>query len=147
MLTDEFVPLLADHGLITTAIGLYGFSMGGYGALRLAGILGPARVAAVVAVSAALFASVSDAAPGAFDDAQDFARNDVMHQQSLLAGIPTRLDCGDGDSFKPAVKRYRSGFPASHTPTGGFQPGAHDENYWRRMATTELRFIARHLGP
>ena len=53
MLTDEFVPLLADHGLVTTAIGLYGFSMGGYGALRLAGILGPARVAAVVAVSAA----------------------------------------------------------------------------------------------
>ena len=132
MITDEFLPLLAERGLATERIGLYGFSMGGYGALRLAGLLGPDRVAAVVAVSAALFVSAADSAPGAFDDAEDFAANDVMHRQSQLTGIPVRVDCGDGDSFKPAVKRYRNGFPENETPVGGFQAGAHDEDYWRR---------------
>lgn len=145
MITDEFLPLLAERGLATERIGLYGFSMGGYGALRLAGRLGAGRVAAVVAVSAALFASAETSAVGAFDDAEDFAANDVMRRQAELADIPVRLDCGDGDPFKPAVKTYRAGFPADRRPAGGFQPGAHDEDYWRRMAPAELSFVGAHL--
>lgn len=145
MITDEFLPLLAEQGLSTARIGLYGFSMGGYGALRLAGVLGPDRVAAVVAVSAALFASAADSADGAFDDAEDFATNDVMGRQSQLAQIPVRLDCGRGDPFTPAVQRYRAGFAAENAPSGGFQPGGHDEDYWRRMAPAELAFVGERL--
>lgn len=145
MITDEFLPLLAERGLATERIGLYGFSMGGYGALRLAGSLGADRVAAVVAVSAALFPSAATSAAGAFDDAEDFAANDVMQRQAELADIPVRLDCGDGDPFKPSVKAYRVGFPADDRPAGGFQPGAHDEDYWRRMAPAELSFVGAHL--
>lgn len=94
MITDEFLPLLAERGLLTERIGLYGFSMGGYGALRFAGLLGPERVAAVVAVSAALFRSAADTAAGAFDDADDYATNDISHRQRQLDGIAVRLDCG-----------------------------------------------------
>src|SRR6476661_8045057 len=55
MVVEDFLPLLARHGLRTDRIGLLGWSMGGYGALWLATQLGPARVAAVVAESAALW--------------------------------------------------------------------------------------------
>lgn len=145
MITDEFLPLLADRGLSTERIGLYGFSMGGYGALRLAGLLGPDRVSAVVAISAALFASAADTAPGAFDDAEDFATHDVMGRQAQLDGIPVRVDCGNGDPFKPAVKDYRDGFSADRRPAGGFEAGGHNDDYWRRMAPAELAFVGEHL--
>ncbi len=146
MVIDEFLPLLADHGLQTERIGLYGYSMGGYGALRLAGILGPDRVSAVVAVSAALFRSAGETPPGAFDDADDFAAHDIMHRAAELNGIPVRLDCGRGDPFRRAVASYRDGFPTGHEPAGGFQAGGHDDGYWRRMAPAELAFVAQYLS-
>ncbi len=48
MVLDEFVPLLGGRGLKIHRIGLMGFSMGGYGALRLGGILGRWRCPVVV---------------------------------------------------------------------------------------------------
>lgn len=145
MVTDEFLPLLADRGLRTERIGLYGYSMGGYGVLRLAGLLGPGRVAAVVAVSPALWTSAGATAPDAFDDAEDFARSDVLGRQDQLRGIAVRVDCGRGDGFAPAVRRYVDGFAADHRPAGGFQPGGHDEPYWRSVAPVELAFLQQHL--
>jgi len=145
MVVEEFLPLLAGHGLRTDRIGLYGYSMGGFGALCLAGLLGPSRVAAVVAVSAALWIRAADTAPGAFDDAADFAEHDVMGRQRDLDGVPVRLDCGRGDGFAPAVRRYRAGFDHQAEPAGGFQAGAHDDNYWRRAAPAQLRFLGHHF--
>lgn len=43
------------------------------------------------------------------------------------------------------MKAYRDGFAATSKPQGGFQPGAHDENYWRRMAPDEMSFVGAHL--
>ncbi len=148
LVTDEFLPVLAARGLRanrTDRIGMYGFSMGGYGVLRLAGLLGPDRVAAVVATSAALWTAAGDTAPGAFDDAADFAAHDVFGRQGELDGITVRLDCGRGDSFQAAVHRYRDGFATGHRPAGGFQAGGHDEGYWRRQASAELAFLGDHL--
>jgi len=147
MVTEEFLPLLAGRRLQTGRVGLYGYSMGGYGVLRLASLLGPARVAGVVAVSAALWDAAGDSSPGAFDDAADFAAHDVMGRQQDLRGIPVRLDCGRGDGFAPAVRHYRAGFDAGDEPAGGFQAGAHDDSYWRRVAPAELTFLGRHLVP
>lgn len=146
MVIEEFLLLLADHGLQTERIGLYGFSMGGYGALRLAGLLGPDRVSTVVAVSAALFRSVGATAPGAFDDAEDFAAHDIVHQAAQLYDIRVRLDCGNGDPFRPAVASYRDSFGSGHRPSGGFHAGTHDDDYWRRLAPEELAFVAEHLS-
>lgn len=58
-------------------IAIGGISMGGYGALHLVA-LRPNEFCAVGGHSAALWTSGGDSAPGAFDDAADFARNDVF---------------------------------------------------------------------
>jgi S-formylglutathione hydrolase FrmB len=57
-------------------IAIGGESMGGYGALHIAS-LRPAEFCAVGGHSAALWLSAGQTAPGAFDDAGDYARNDV----------------------------------------------------------------------
>lgn len=141
MVLDEFVPLLAAHGLDVGRLGLMGWSMGGYGALRLAEQLGPNRVVGVAAVSPAVWHEFSESAPGAFDDAADFADATILGRQRSLDGIPVRVDCGEGDPFYSATRDYVRGFHSR--PAGAFEPGDHDVGYWRRMAPHQIRFLAR----
>ncbi len=54
MVVDELLPILESRGYDTTTVDLLGWSMGGYGALRLGG-LRPTATAAVVAGSPALW--------------------------------------------------------------------------------------------
>jgi S-formylglutathione hydrolase FrmB len=143
MVTDELLPILQDQGLNTSRIGLLGWSMGGYGALLLAGRLGADRVSVCVAESPALWLRPGDTAPGAFDDPVDYQANTVFGQQSRLNRIAVRLDCGQGDGFLPAAQHYLRGF--AHRPAGGFQPGGHTLGYWRRMAPDQLAFVADQL--
>jgi len=145
MVLDEFLPLLADHGLDTGRVGFLGWSMGGYGALVLAARLGRARTAAVAAESPALWHEFEDTTPGAFDDASDFANATAFGRQNALNGIPVRIDCGEGDPFYSAVRDYVSGFGIP--PAGGFQPGGHQPGYWRRMAPHQMSFLGRAFGP
>lgn len=144
MVADEFVPLLADHGLDTARFALYGWSMGGYGALHLASQLGPDRISSVAAVSPALWHTAGEAAHIAFDGAADFAANTPFGHEAALAGIPLRIDCGTGDGFYPAVRDFVAGL----TPraAGGFTPGGHDSGYWRRLAPADLAFTAAHFA-
>ncbi|MFJ3034886.1 alpha/beta hydrolase [Curtobacterium pusillum] len=143
MVVDEFLPLLARRGFDTARLAFTGYSMGGYGALRLAGVLGSARVRAVSAISPALWTSAGDTARGAFDDAADFRANTVIGRQRSLDGVAVRVDCGTGDGFEPAVRTYVDGFATA--PAGGFEPGGHTTAYWRRLAPKQIAFLARHL--
>ena len=143
MVVDEFLPLLARRGFDTARLAFTGYSMGGYGALHLAGVLGSARVRAVSAISPALWTSAGDTARGAFDDAADFRANTVIGRQRSLDGIAVRVDCGTGDGFEPAVRTYVDGFATA--PAGGFEPGGHTTAYWRRLAPQQIAFLARHL--
>lgn len=143
MVVDEFLPLLARRGFDTARLAFTGYSMGGYGALHLAGVLGSARVRAVSAISPALWTSAGDTARGAFDDAADFRANTVIGRQRSLDGIAVRVDCGTGDGFEPAVRTYVDGFATA--PAGGFEPGGHTTAYWRRLAPQQLAFLARRL--
>lgn len=68
MVLDELIPLLGNQGLDTSRVAFLGWSMGGYGALLLGGRLGPARTAAICAVSPALWLSSGAAAPGPSTD-------------------------------------------------------------------------------
>ena len=103
MVLDELIPMLADQGLDTSRVGFLGWSMGGYGALLLGARLGPARTAAICAVSPALWTSSGAAAPGAFDGADDYAANSVWGLPAL-ASIPIRIDCGNSDPFYSATQ-------------------------------------------
>lgn len=145
MVLEEFLPLLARQGLATDRVGLFGWSMGGYGALRLGGILGAARCAVVVAESPALWTDGADASRSGFRDAEEYAEFSAFDHQDQLAGIPVRIDCGTGDPFYRATRAYADGFPEGTDPRVGFQPGGHDMDYWRRMAPAQLRFAGRHL--
>jgi len=147
MVVDELLPLLAGQGLRarrSDRVGLLGWSMGGYGALAIAGALGADRVAAVVAESPALWTSYDDTAPGAFDDAADFARHTVVGHPVGLRGIDVRIDCGTGDPFYPVVRDYVASLRPA--PAGGFEPGGHTMGYWRRMAPPQLAFLGHHLS-
>ncbi|MBT2501759.1 alpha/beta hydrolase-fold protein [Curtobacterium sp. ISL-83] len=144
MVTREFLPLLGAHGLDTTRLAFTGYSMGGYGALHLGGLLGSSRVRAVAALSPAVWMTAGDTPRGAFDDADDFRANTVLGRQRALDGVAVRVDCGTGDGFEPAVRSYVDGFGTR--PGGGFEAGGHDSAYWRRMAPAQIAFLGQHLS-
>jgi S-formylglutathione hydrolase FrmB len=144
MVTDELLPLLSRQGLDTDRLGFHGYSMGGYGALRLGPIVGRRRVRAVVAMSAALWTDPADASPSGFADAAEYRRYSVMGRQADLDGMGVRLDCGTDDPFCPADRTYVAGF--RRPVTSSFGLGAHDPAYWTRMLPAQLAFLGRALA-
>ncbi|MEO6700509.1 MAG: alpha/beta hydrolase-fold protein [Jatrophihabitantaceae bacterium] len=144
MVIEEFLPLLASHGLDTARLGLLGWSMGGFGALWLAGRLGPGKLAAVAAESPAIWHQAGQTAPGAFDDPADFAAHDVFSHPEWITGIGVRIDCGTDDGFCPAARDYAALIKPK--PAGGFQAGAHTQAYWRARAPEQLAFLSGHLS-
>ncbi|MBY0442300.1 MAG: alpha/beta hydrolase [Mycobacteriaceae bacterium] len=139
MVLDELIPMLSSEGLDTTRVAFMGWSMGGYGALLLGGRLGPARTAAICAVSPALWLAPGAAAPGAFDSADDWATNSVFGLPAL-ASIPIRVDCGDSDPFYAATRQFVAQLP--NPPAGGFSPGGHNGSFWSAQLPAELAWIA-----
>ena len=139
MVLDELIPMLGDKGLDTSRVGFMGWSMGGYGALLLGARLGPARTAAICAVSPALWLSPGATAPGAFDGAEDFAANNVFGLPAL-GSIPLRIDCGYSDPFFAATKEFVAQLPKP--PAGGFSPGGHDGSFWSSQLPAEIGWLA-----
>jgi dienelactone hydrolase len=144
MVVDEFLPILAGRGLDVRRIGLLGWSMGGYGALYLAGVLGAAGCAVAIAEGPAIWHHSYQSVEGAFDDAEDFDHHALFGRQARLTGIPLRIDCGDRDGFAPVARDLRA--TISPAPAGGIEPGGHDAAYWRSQAPAQLAFAAAHLG-
>jgi S-formylglutathione hydrolase FrmB len=144
MLFHELLPLLHARGLRTDRIGLLGASMGGYGALLWGERRGPDRVAAVGAMSPALWRRFADSAPGAFDSPADFASYDVFAGAKRLSGMPVRIDCGRDDSFAGAARAFLAVAPAS--TSGAIEDGCHDAAFWRSAAYAQITAIARQLG-
>lgn len=149
MLTTEFVPMVATLGLRTASVGVLGWSMGGYGALLLAreghrGSLQGATIAATAVGSPALFASYGGSAPGAFDDAADFAKYGTLAQQPDVGTTPLYVACGSDDGFTNETRRYRAN--VSPTPSGGVGKGCHTNGYWRSLAAQQITFLGSHLS-
>ena len=144
MITDELMPLLTARGLATDRPALWGWSLGGYGALLLASSLGPRHVGAVVAASPALWDTFASTGPGTFDDDPDFTANRVSSRQDQLEQVPLRIDCGRDDPFAPAVRRLRDALQP--TPDGGLSAGCHDEAFWTRSAAAEIDFLGHQLS-
>ena len=143
MVLGELLPMLGEQGLDTSRVGFLGWSMGGYGALLLGSRLGPARTAAICAVSPALWLSSGATAPGAFDGPEDFAANSVFGLPAL-ASIPIRIDCGTGDPFYGATKQFIAQLP--NPPAGGFSPGGHDSSFWSAQLPAEIAWMAPLLA-
>jgi enterochelin esterase-like enzyme len=143
MVIEDFLPVLAERGLRTDRVGLMGWSMGGYGVLRLGGILGPRRVSSITAAGPALWTDATDASPSGFESAAAYEKHTVFGRQSNLNDIPVRVDCGEGDPFYRSVIAYTEGFEKPITTN--FEPGGHNTGFWRRVLPAELAFHGTHL--
>lgn len=146
MVTDELLPVLTEYDVDVSRIGMLGWSMGGYGALRLSGILGPDRVAAVAAASPAIWSDPDDTSSAGFADADEYRQYTVVGHQDDLAGIPVRIDIGTGDPFYRDVEDYVQAFPPDADVTSTFEPGGHTAGYWRRMLPAQLAFLGERVG-
>jgi S-formylglutathione hydrolase FrmB len=130
-------------------VAIGGISMGGFGAYDIAR-RDPSRFCAVGGHSAALWASGGETAPGAFDDAEDFDRHDVIGKaeasQSPYAGKALWLDVGTRDPFRPADTRLAHALrdKGEHVSFHVW-PGAHEGSYWRSHWNEYLRFYAAAL--
>ena len=148
MLVDEFVPLLWGR-LGRLPLVLYGFSMGGYGALlaaeRGAAASGGNLFRAVAAASPALWTEPGDTAPGAFDSPADFYANDVFTSVQLLRSLQVRLDCGEQDPFYLATRELSALMTWPHEAVY-LSGAAHTGGYWRSVAPAQMRFLARACG-
>jgi S-formylglutathione hydrolase FrmB len=143
---DEVIPAAirrAHADPRRVAIG--GISMGGFGAFDIAR-LHPRRFCAVGGHSAALWLRAGDTAPGAFDDAADFARHDVIRiartrGRAAWGRAALWLDGGTADPFRPGGEALARalGIPIRHWP------GGHDGGYWQAHYAAYLRFYARAL--
>jgi pimeloyl-ACP methyl ester carboxylesterase len=117
-------------------IAIGGISMGGYGAL----LLGARNTyfCAVGAHSPALWEHAADTAPGAFDSATDFARNDLFAERERY-GVPVWIDVGSSDPFHDADVAFAHRVHAQlHV-----WPGGHETSYWRAHLAAYLRFYAQ----
>jgi pimeloyl-ACP methyl ester carboxylesterase len=118
--------------------------MGGYGAL-LAAERNPKRYRAVAVAGPAIFPSFADerASVGdAFDDAEDFARNDVIAHAAALRGVPVLVRAGASDPFVPGVRAFAR---AAAQADVRVEPGCHDDGFWRTAAPDMIRFVGRRL--
>jgi S-formylglutathione hydrolase FrmB len=125
-------------------IAIGGFSMGGFGAFDLARAR---RFCAVGGHSAAMWRTGGETPQGAFDDAQDFARNDVLGaaaaNPNLYRGAKVWIDVGTSDPFRSAdteLARRISGarFHLWH--------GGHEFSYFEHHASEILGFYADALA-
>jgi S-formylglutathione hydrolase FrmB len=128
-----------------TQIAIGGISMGGFGALDLAR-LNPRRFCAVGAHSAALWLTAGESAPGAFDDAEDFARHNVIaaaRAADAYRGTPVWIDVGTQDPFRAADTALARTLRAHRDAVElHVSPGAHDHDYWQRNWGRYLDFYA-----
>ena len=132
-----------------SAVAIGGVSMGGFGALDIAR-LHPGRFCAVGGHSAALWVSGGLSAPGAFDDAEDFARHDII--AAARAGDPYRgmavwIDAGTLDPFRAADTTLADELRAAGQAVQfHIWPGSHEISYWDSHWGDYLRFYAAALA-
>ena len=147
---EEVIPQTERRFDTNGKVALAGMSMGGFGAYDLA-LRSGRRFCAVGGHSPAIWTSSGETAPGAFDDAEDFARHDLVStarsDQARFARQPLWLDAGTEDPFDPGdralVAALRAGGAAL---TVKRWPGGHERSYWRSHWKDYLRYYATALA-
>ncbi len=140
LVLEELIPLALETARMSddARVGFIGWSMGGYGSLLLAGRLPRDRVVGVAPMSTALWTSAGGTAPGAFDDAEDYAAHDVFAPARRLPGIPVSIACGTEDPFIGTNRAYVAERPAT---TRLFDKGEHDNAYWTSHAPRLIAWL------
>jgi S-formylglutathione hydrolase FrmB len=148
---DEVIPLVVRRfGVDPERLAIGGISMGGFGAYDLA-LKYPGRFCAVGGHSPALWFDGSETAPGAFDSAADFERNDVveMVQNDPGAFGDARIwnDYGDEDPFRVYDEGFVEALQAGDADLSAHSwPGAHEGGYWDSHWPAYQRFYVNSLA-
>jgi pimeloyl-ACP methyl ester carboxylesterase len=120
MLAEEIPAWCEERGFDTSRVAAYGWSMGGYGALRAAE-LRPDSLLGVAALSPAV----------AEGDA-------VFGDASLLDPERTGLWCGESDGFVDDVRALAE---VVDPAIAAWDLGAHTRAYWNRVTPDAFRFL------
>lgn len=128
MVIDEMPRWLDARGFRTDAVAAWGWSMGGYGALRLAQ-QEPDWVRAVAAFSPAIGS----------DDA-------VFADVAAFRGTPVGLWCGTDDPYYSATRELAAALPESAAVTSYGNGFGHNMEYWTRVAEDAFTFLGMHLA-
>jgi S-formylglutathione hydrolase FrmB len=145
--TQEFLPMVERRfgmGGAKASRAVFGWSMGGFGALLVAQQR-PDLVAVAMAASPAVFPSYSAAVtghPGTFDSVADWQRWGLWDQAGRIHDVAVRVDCGNADPFSSTARSLIRRIPGA---VGGIADGCHDIGFWRRQASSELRFVAANV--
>ncbi len=131
-------------------VAIGGLSMGGFGAYDIARLY-PGRFCAVGGDSAAVWVSGAESAQGAFDNAEDFERNDVIgdarSSPKPYPGARLWLDVGSEDPFRSADTTFARVLEAKGLPVQfHVWPGGHDHEYWSSHWPQYLSFYAAALA-
>jgi len=141
MLNDELPGWLAERHLQTLPFGVFGLSMGAYGALNYARRT-PHPV--VATISPALFLDWPDArARGAFSGERAWAATDPFQHVDALGDARLGVWCGTDDPFHPAAQKLKE---LTNPQVADFQPGGHDAAYWLRTMPGIVRFLGERAG-
>ena len=148
---DEVIPRATkESGADPKRVAIGGISMGGFGALDIARV-NPGRFCAVGGHSAALWQTGGESAPGAFDDADDFERHDVIEAAQSAPdpylSQPVWIDSGEEDPFRPGIDAFAAALKSAGADLS-FQisPGGHGGSYWADHWDDYMRFYARALS-
>ena len=133
---DEVIPtvVVRRFGIDPERLAIGGISMGGFGAYDLA-LKHPGRFCAVGGHSAALWFDGCETAPGAFDDADDFERNDVVGTVQADPDAFGASRSGTTTADRRPFRVYDEGFVAAMEAgdadfTTHSWPGGHEGSYW-----------------
>jgi S-formylglutathione hydrolase FrmB len=147
----EVIPAALERtGADRRRIAIGGISMGGFGALRLA-LQSPGRFCAVGGHSPALWRTGAETPQGAFDDADDFERNDVIglaaSRNRPLGNALVWIDVGNEDPFVSAdTELARALRQRGQKISFHIWPGSHSGSYWNPRVDRYLRFYADALA-
>ena len=148
VLSEAVAEAIRQTGADPKRVALGGFDDGGFGALDLAR-LKPRRFCAVGAHSPEIWKSFGGARAGAFDDALEFSKHDLL--KLAAAGRypdvgPIRVDIGSDDPQLPAVKRLARALKAAGRSVDYHElAGRSSVGLWRANSGNLLRFYATAL--
>lgn len=135
----------------TRRVAIGGTSMGGFGAYDIAR-LNPGQFCAVGGHSPAIWLTGGETAPGAFDNAEDFARHDLVGtartKPGRWAGPRLWLDAGRKDPFQPGDRAFVAALKSHRVPISAHLAwqGGHEHSYWQRHWPGYLDFYAGALA-
>ena len=148
---EDVIPQIVDrYDIDPNRVAIGGISMGGYGAFNIAR-LNRDGFCAVGGHSPAIWEEPGETADGAFDDADDFERNDVIDiagtDPSPYEDMRVWLDAGEDDPFLPGDEALEDALrDGGARPVVKRSPGGHDLGYWNGNWDEYFRFYAHALN-